>query len=60
LEEKEDEILEDLRKSNPEKILDEDDLINKLYNTKEEANRIKKDQESAKEREEKIKQERNK
>jgi len=60
LEEKEDEILEDLKKSNPEKILDEDDLINKLYNTKEEANRIKKDQESAKEREEKIKQERNK
>jgi len=60
LEEKEDEILEDLKKSNPERILDEDDLINKLYNTKEEANRIKKDQESAKEREEKIKQERNK
>lgn len=30
LEEKEDEILEDLKKSNPDKILDEDDLINKL------------------------------
>jgi len=57
---KEDEILEDLKRSNPETILDHDDLINKLYNTKEEANRIKKDQETAREREEKIKLERNK
>jgi len=57
---KEDEILEDLKRSNPETILDADDLINKLYNTKEEANRIKKDQETAREREEKIKLERNK
>lgn len=58
--EKEDEILAELQKSNPEKILDEDDLINKLYNTKEEANRIKKDQESARERKDKIRVERNK
>jgi len=58
--EKEDEILEDLKRSNPETILDHDDLINKLYNTKEEANRIKKDQETAREREEKIRIERNK
>lgn len=45
--EKENDILTDLKTSNPETILDHDDLIDKLYNTKEEANRIKKDQETA-------------
>mmetsp|Transcript_98262 Transcript_98262/g.211922 ORF Transcript_98262/g.211922 Transcript_98262/m.211922 type:complete len:91 (-) Transcript_98262:2649-2921(-) len=57
---KEDEILEDLKNSNPAKILDEDDLINKLSNTKAEADRIKKDQIIANKREEQIKIERNK
>lgn len=56
----ENDILSDLKSSNPETILDQDDLINKLYNTKEEANRIKKDQETAREREDKIRIERNK
>ena len=60
LQQKEDEILEELKKSDPSKILDEDDLINKLTNTKAEANRIKKDQEVAKLREDQIKIERNK
>mmetsp|Transcript_98258 Transcript_98258/g.211909 ORF Transcript_98258/g.211909 Transcript_98258/m.211909 type:complete len:204 (+) Transcript_98258:641-1252(+) len=60
LEQKEDEILEGLKNSDPEKILDEDDLINQLANTKEEANRIKKDQEVAKLREDQIKIERSK
>jgi len=56
----EDDILENLKNSDPDKILDEDDLINKLEQTKTEANRIKKDQIVAKEREEQIKVERNK
>jgi len=43
LEDKENVILETLKSSKSEKILDDDDLINKLSNTKEEANRIKKD-----------------
>jgi len=60
LKEKEDEILADLQKSDPETILNEDDLINKLYNTKSEATRIKKDQEVAKAREDQIRIERNK
>jgi len=60
LQQMEDDILENLKNSDPDKILDEDDLINKLYNTKNEANRIKKDQEIALEREEQIKIERNK
>jgi len=60
LQQMEDDILENLKNSDPDKILDEDDLINKLYNTKNEANRIKKDQEVALEREEQIKIERNK
>mmetsp|Transcript_42780 Transcript_42780/g.35954 ORF Transcript_42780/g.35954 Transcript_42780/m.35954 type:complete len:124 (-) Transcript_42780:2542-2913(-) len=60
LKEKEDEILADLQNSDPETILNEDDLINKLYNTKSEANRIKKDQEVARAREDQIRIERNK
>lgn len=43
LQEKENEILETLRDSDKEKILDDDDLINKLSNTKVESNNIKKD-----------------
>jgi len=57
---KEDDILEDLKKSDPQKILDEDDLINKLSATKADVNRIKKDQEVAKESMERIKIARNK
>lgn len=60
LKDKEDEILADLQSSDPETILNEDDLINKLYNTKSEATRIKKDQEVAKHREDQIRIERNK
>jgi len=43
LEDKENVILETLKSSKSEKTLDDDDLINKLSNTKEEANRIMKD-----------------
>lgn len=43
LQEKENDILETLKDSKSEKILDDDDLINKLSATKEEANRIKRD-----------------
>lgn len=43
LQEKENDILETLKDSKSEKILDDDDLITKLSTTKEEANRIKKD-----------------
>lgn len=60
LEEKEDEILEGLKNSDPATILDEDDLINKLANTKVEANKIKQDQEESKIKEDKIIIERNK
>jgi dynein heavy chain len=60
LKDKEDEILADLQSSDPETILNEDDLINKLYNTKSEATRIKKDQQVAKTREDQIRMERNK
>lgn len=60
LQEKENDILETLKDSKSEKILDDDDLINKLSATKEEANRIKRDQEIAREREGDIKIERQK
>lgn len=60
LTEKEDQILESLKTADPEKILDEDDLIDKLSNTKQEANNIKKAFEVTREREELIKIERNK
>jgi len=60
LQEKENDILETLKDSKSEKILDDDDLINKLSTTKEEANRIKRDYEIAREREEDIKVERQK
>jgi len=43
LQEKENDILETLKDSKKEKILDDDNLINNLSNTKEEANRIKRD-----------------
>jgi len=52
--EKEDKILSDLDKADPEKILDEDDLINNLAATKADANKIKKDQEVAVESMERI------
>lgn len=43
LQEKENDILETLKDTKSQKILDDDDLINKLSTTKEEANRIKRD-----------------
>mmetsp|Transcript_67941 Transcript_67941/g.146525 ORF Transcript_67941/g.146525 Transcript_67941/m.146525 type:complete len:115 (+) Transcript_67941:127-471(+) len=58
LESKEDEILDELKNSDPDKILDDDDLINKLSNIKEEANRINKNQEITLAREFEIKKER--
>jgi len=52
--EKEDKILNDLDKADPNKILDEDDLINNLSATKADANKIKKDQDVAVESMERI------
>jgi len=43
----EDEILEELKHSDPEKILDDDELINKLTATKEDSKRVKQDQATA-------------
>jgi len=56
----ENDILKGLEKSDPDKILDEDDLIDKLATTKIEANRIKHDQQIANLREKFINNEREK
>jgi len=56
----EDEILEELENSDPDKILDDDELINKLSTTKEDSKRIKSDQAAARERGIEIKLERDK
>lgn len=56
--EKEDQILDSLKNSNPDEILDRDDIINQLASTKAESTNIKEAQIKAKEREEQIMQER--
>jgi len=55
----ENEILDDLRTSDPIKILEDDEMINKLANTKDESNRIKTDNEITKKRDQEIELERN-
>lgn len=54
----EDDILTTLKNCDQAKLLDDDEIINKLDNTKEEANRIKKDQIESEKREQQIKIER--
>jgi len=54
----ENQILEELKNSDPEKILDDDEMIIKLGTTKEESSRIKKDQRQAHERDILISKER--
>lgn len=56
--EKEDQILDSLKNSNPDEILDRDDIINQLASTKAESTNIKEAQIKGKEREEQIMQER--
>mmetsp|Transcript_98267 Transcript_98267/g.211929 ORF Transcript_98267/g.211929 Transcript_98267/m.211929 type:complete len:92 (+) Transcript_98267:314-589(+) len=58
LKEKEDLILDALKNSDPEAILDQDDIINQLSTTKEEASKIIASQIKTKEREDQITQER--
>lgn len=54
----EDDILITLKTCEHVKMLEDDEIINKLDNTKEESNRIKKDQIESEKREQQIKIER--
>jgi len=58
--EKEDLILDSLKNTNPDEILDDDDIITQLSVTKKEANLIKQAQEKTKLREDQIMEERSK
>mmetsp|Transcript_43342 Transcript_43342/g.36316 ORF Transcript_43342/g.36316 Transcript_43342/m.36316 type:complete len:91 (+) Transcript_43342:234-506(+) len=54
----ENDILVTLKNCETEKLLEDDEIISKLDNTKEESNRIKKDQNESEKREQQIKIER--